>query len=150
MLHLQAQTRWAFSTKDCHQATDDATLFDLAAYVKSQFAATHSSESEVRIESIAPEVPTLLQSLPQKQVKFANLDVSASIPSVAHDPFKDVEAGITLPSTSVAEVELQEEVDPSGGTVPDVVQWLTNVDITSLKIPAIPAGVEAEVCDSQV
>jgi len=116
----------------------------VTADVNSQ--AQRCMEPEVQAKSNQAEVPTLLQSLSQEQTKSSDLHASAStqnfIHASQHDVVKDVEAGIVL--------QLKDEVELSGSNVADLVQWLTNVDTSHLKIPAIPKGAESEVAGSQV
>jgi hypothetical protein len=130
----------------------------MCAYAQSQ--ANHSTQPDLRAHSNEVEAPTLLQSLPQEQVKSADMK-ELSAHASQHDAVKDVEAGIflpsvqnvqastTLPSISAAEIELQDEVGPSDGNVTDLVRWLTSVDMKQLKTP-MPRGTESEVGDSKV
>eukprot|EP00746_Dinoflagellata_sp_MGD_P162943 gnl/MRDRNA2_/MRDRNA2_90716_c0_seq1.p1 gnl/MRDRNA2_/MRDRNA2_90716_c0~~gnl/MRDRNA2_/MRDRNA2_90716_c0_seq1.p1 ORF type:complete len:1025 (-),score=146.55 gnl/MRDRNA2_/MRDRNA2_90716_c0_seq1:160-3093(-) len=131
-----------FKTK----ASEDVTM-----YAKSQ----DNHVIDVQSYTKEAEAPTLLQSLSQEQPKSADLHAAASIESLTyasrHDVVRgDVEAAIVLPPISAAEIELQDEVKPSGSNVADLIQWLTNADTSNLKMPAIPKNADSEVSDSQV
>lgn len=170
-LRICSRKIWSGCGKQGEKVKTNASE-DVTAHVKSQA----KDVMDVQAKSNEAEAPTLLQSLSQEQAKqvvgsgnpnssqtqslsqeqpkSADLHAAASIESFTHasrhDVVKDVEAGIVLPPISAAEVELQDEVKPSGSNMADLVQWLTNVDTSHLKIPTIPRNAESEVGDSQV